>query len=338
MTDGRGYGTRATESTVTVVIVNWNSGELLRRCLDGLSRQTRRPEQVIVADNGSNDGSADGLADNYPGVEVLRLQGNLGFAAANNRAVAQAATRWVALLNPDALPEPGWIEALMRAAEENGEFSLFASRLLLADDPRRLDGTGDVYYTNGLAARRDHGRLARDRGVIREEVFSPCAAAALYPIEAFRHHGGFDESYFCYFEDVDLAFRLRLAGHRCLYVPDAVVRHVGSALTGFRSEFTLYHGHRNLVWTFFKDMPTPLLLLYLPQHVLMNLFALAYFTWGGRGAAIARAKWDAVRGLPRVLRHRGDVQARRKVGWRDIRRVLTRGVFSYSRRFREEPP
>jgi GT2 family glycosyltransferase len=317
-------------------VVNWNSGDMLRKCLDGLAGQTRPPEKVVVADNGSEDGSAEGLEERYPRVDVLRLGRNLGFAAANNRAIALLETAWVALLNPDAFPEAGWLDALLRAAAAHPEFSLFASRLVRAGDPTRLDGTGDVYYASGLAARRDHGRTADGRGLSPEEVFAPCAAAALLPVEAFRRHGGFDESYFCYFEDVDLAFRLRLSGHRCLYVPEAVVHHVGSGSAGARSAFTLYHGHRNLVWTFFKDMPLGLLLLYLPQHLLLNLVSLGYFAARGQGGTIARAKWDAMRGLPRVLRERRRVQARRTVSAGALRHVLRRGLLApYRERLRD---
>src|SRR5687768_5482662 len=186
--------------TVAVVVVNWNSGGLLHRCLSGLAHQSRAPDQVLVVDNLSTDGSADGLDQAWPGVQVLRQGANVGFAAANNRAVAALRTRWVALLNPDTVPEPGWLAALMGAAGAHPEFSMFASRLVLAADPTRLDGTGDLYYTNGLAVRRDHRRPAAAAATRPEEVFSACGAAALYDVEDFRAHGGFDESYFCYFE------------------------------------------------------------------------------------------------------------------------------------------
>jgi GT2 family glycosyltransferase len=323
--------------TVAVVIVNWNSGQMLESCLAALARQTRQPDRVVVVDNGSSDGSADGLEGRWPTVEVLRTGANLGFAAANNRAVDALRTQWVALLNPDTVAEPGWLEALLRAATASPGFSMFASRLVMAADPTRLDGTGDVYYTNGLAARRDYRRPAAAAAMQAEEVFSPCAAAALYQVRDFSAHGGFDESYFCYFEDVDLAFRLRLGGHRCLYVPDAIVHHVGSGVSGARSAFTLYHGHRNLVWTFFKNMPVALLIRYLPAHVLLNLVSVAYFASRGHARTIARAKWHAILGLPRILRERRRVQAGRTVGSDAIRGVMTGGVLTpYRRRLDED--
>ncbi len=326
--------------SVAVVIVNWNSGGLLRRCLSAVAAQTMQPAEVVVVDNGSRDGSADGLDDLYPGVRLLRLLDNVGFARANNAAVAALPdARWVALLNADAFAEPTWLARLMEAAERWREYSFFASRLLDASDPERLDGTGDVYYASGWASRRDHGRQAAAALRKTEEVFAPCAAAALYRRDAFVEAGGFDEAFFCYFEDVDLAFRLRLLGHRCLYVPDSVVHHVGSAVTGRHSDFSVYHGHRNLVWTFVKNMPAPLFLAYLPQHLLLNAASLVWFTATGRGRTILRAKWHALRGLRRAWRERRQVQTARRVPARDIRDRIVRGFWRpYLRRALADHP
>ena len=163
---------------------------------------------------------------------------------------------------------------------------------------RKSPTLGNRVITSARSA--GHGAPAPSSDAPRE-VFSPCAAAALYRRDALDDVGGFDERYFCYVEDVDLGFRLRLRGHGCLYVPDAVVHHVGSGTTGRGSDFTTYHGHRNLVWTFFKDMPGPLLALYLLPHLVLNLATIAWFATHGRARLILRTKWDALRGLPAVL-------------------------------------
>ena len=174
--------------------------------------------------------------------------------------------RWIVLLNPDAFPEPDWLECLVAAAERHSEFSFFGCRMLLADTPELLDGTGDVHHVSGMCWRRDY-RVPTALGVAEaDEIFGPCAAAALYSRRALDEVGGFDEAYFCYHEDVDLAFRLRLRGHRCRYVPEAVVRHVSSGIAGVRSDFATYHGERNLVWTYFKDTPAVLFWSYLPMR------------------------------------------------------------------------
>lgn len=318
---------------VAVVIVNYNGGEFLEKCLSFLSRQTFRSYRVIVVDNNSTDGSANGIEQRHPDVEVIRLPENVGFAAGNNVGAAAAkGCEWIACLNPDAFPEDDWLEKLMDAARNQSEYAFFGCYMLQAEDPRMLDGTGDIYHVSGMAWRRDH-RKPVEQGVQKsEEIFAPCAAAALYRRDAFDEIGGFDESYFCYFEDVDLAFRLRLRGHRCLYVREAVVSHMGSAITGYQSDFTIYHGHRNLVWTYFKDMPTLLLLIYLPQHILLNIASLLVYSLRGKFRVILKAKWHALLGLPRIFRSRRDVQGSRVASSADIRRVMARGLFSHYRR------
>jgi GT2 family glycosyltransferase len=313
---------------IAVVIVNWNGGDDLGACLQALARQERRPDRVLVVDNGSTDGSLERALPSLPSAEPVRLGANVGFAAANNVAIRVCADcDAIALLNPDAFPEPSWLARLAAAADAHPECAAFASQLRSARDGDRLDGIGDVYHVSGLVWRDGHGAPLR-AGEEPREVFSACAAAALYRRKELLEIGGFDERYFCYVEDVDAGFRLRLRGYRCLYVPDAIARHVGSATTGRGSAFSTYHGHRNLVWTFFKVMPWPLLVLYLPAHLALNVASVLWFAARGQGRAILKAKWDALRGLPAVLGERRRVQRERTIKARDLRDAMARGVFT----------
>jgi GT2 family glycosyltransferase len=313
---------------LTVIIVNFNSYELLEKCLRHVRLQTHPPERVLVLDNGSTDGF--GCTKEFAGrVEVLKMTDNLGFAAGNNRALAQCTTPLVALLNPDAFPAPDWIEKLLLAAEEFPEYAMFGSRLVSARDPERLDGDGDCYHVSGAAWREGHGWFFEAQSAPRE-VFSPCAAAAMYRTEALRAAGGFDEDFFCYLEDVDLGFRLRLLGHRCLQVPSAVVHHLGSATSGGqRGDFAVYHGHRNLVWTFFKNMPAGLFWAFLPLHVLVNLISLVVGFYRGQGNIMIRAKVDALAGIRPVWRKRKAIQNRRRASVLEILSVLDKRIFRF---------
>jgi GT2 family glycosyltransferase len=318
---------------VAVVIVNWNSGELLRRCLETLDRQTRRPDRVVVVDNASSDESLNRARQalqtlrTLEGTELIRLDENAGFAKANNIA-ARAAREFdaIALLNPDAFPEPAWLEALVAAAERNPGVAAFASQMRLDSSPDRLDGAGDSYHVSGRAWRNGHRMPSAEWPADDAEIFAPCAAAALYRRDAFDQVGGFDEQFFCYFEDVDLGFRLRLRGYRCLYVHSAVVRHVSSASSGYRSDFAVYHGERNAVWTFVKNMPAPLFWLYLPQHLVLNLASLLFYPMRTQGKAVLRAKIDALRGLPAILERRRRVQADLHVDPWTLRRSMRVGI------------
>lgn len=310
---------------------------MLGECLAHLLRQSLPPAEVLVMDNASADDSAEHAAQ-LAGVTVRKLGANLGFAAANNRAIFDCASEFVALLNPDAFAEPDWLERLVAAAWQYPEAAAFGSRQMLHGAPGILDGIGDVYHISGLPWRHGHGVAARAEDFVAGEIFCPCAAAALYRREALLAVGGFDEDFFCYVEDVDLGFRLRLAGHSARYVPDAVVHHVGSGLTGGRhSAFSVYHGHRNLVWAFVKDMPGPLFWALLPVHLLQNLVTLVYFALRGHGPLVFRAKRDALRGLPGMWRKRRTIQAGRRASVRDIWRVLDKRLSTARQRPNPKP-
>jgi GT2 family glycosyltransferase len=312
--------------SVTVLIVDWNSGALLAECLLHLERQTSRPARVFVIDNASSDNSCT-RAETFENVVVRRMKENLGFAGGNNVALAECDTEFVALLNPDAFPDPGWLERLLAAASRHPEMAAFGSRQMCQGSPEVLDGIGDSYHMSGLVWRERHGARQQAGDLVPQEIFSPCAAAALYRRQALVDVGGFDENYFCYVEDVDLGFRLRLAGHKAMYVPDAVVHHVGSATTGGQhSDFSVYHGHRNLVWTFVKNMPGALFWLLLPLHVSLNLVSIIWFALQGRGGVILRAKRDALLGLPKMWRKRQRIQKTRvaSIGevWRQLDKLM----------------
>jgi GT2 family glycosyltransferase/peptidoglycan/LPS O-acetylase OafA/YrhL len=316
-------------NTVAVVVVNKDAGPHLGEVLESLARQTVAPHRIVVVDNASTDGSLEGLAQRFPSAEIVALDENLGFAAANNLAVGMCGDcELVALLNPDAFPEPRWLETLLAAADAHPEHAFFGSRLVLDAEPDTLDGTGDMYHVSGMAWRRDQGERS---GVERPggETFSACAAAALYRRAAFVAVGGFDESFFCYYEDTDLAFRLRLAGHRCLYVPGAVARHVGSATTGLLSDFTIYHSSRNQVWTYVKNMPGRLFWIYLPQHLLVAALTTLAYSLQGHGRAAVRGKRDALRDLPRVLAERRRIQGARVASAGTLRSSMGRGMSGY---------
>jgi len=310
---------------VAVIIVNWNAGAYLTDALTAVGRQRRPADRIVVVDNASTDGSRD-LATQFPDVELIALDRNAGFAEANNIGAASVADcDWLAFLNPDAFPEPGWLERLLESVGRYPGVGMFASELRVASDPSRLDGAGDAYHVSGLPWRIAHGERAQADDVEPREVFAPCAAAALVRRDAFDDVRGFDQSFFCYAEDIDLAFRLRLRGHRCLYVPGAVVRHVGSGTTGPKSAFVIYHGHRNLVWAWVKNMPGWWVWLYAPQHLLLTMASLVRFSAIGHTRTILRAKIDALVGLGRMLSERRRVQRTRTVRSRQVVAAMTRG-------------
>ncbi len=322
VTAGCASDKRTGKSSVDVVIVHWNTPRLLERCLVSLWRQTLPPDNILVVDNGS-DCPAEPRPD-HVGVRRILLPKNIGFAAASNLGVRSLAkNKWIALVNPDVELAPDWLEQLCHAAARHPEYSFFASCLLQYHQPKLLDGAGDSYHVSGLAWRRGYGQPLDTRtGVGSREVFSACAAAALYRRSAWDEASGLDENYFCYFEDVDLGFRLRLLGHRCLYVPSATARHIGSASTSHDQQIAAYYGHRNLVWTYWKNMPMLLWCTYLPQHLLANLLVLVWSFRRRRVKTMIKAKWDAICGLRHVWRQRTKIQKTRRISCRELRAAM----------------
>lgn len=320
---------------VTVIIVNYNAGERLKKCLAHLSAQTFRDFETIVVDNASTDGSEEfARAEN---IRLIAAGKNLGFAAANNLAAREARGTWLAFLNPDAYAAPDWLAELLAAAARHPGADAFGSTQIDANAPEKLDGAGDVYHVLGIPY-RGHFGWPVDALPGEGECFSPCAAAALYRRETFLALGGFDERFFCYGEDVDLGFRLRLAGGRAIQVKRARVHHEGSGVTGRYSDFTVYHGNRNRIWTFYKNMPGVYLAALGPLHVLANFYLLARSFSIGAGGPYWRALRDGYAGLPALGKSRREIQRGKKVRFGELARALTWSPLKVSRRAADLKP
>lgn len=321
---------------VTVIVVAHNSAQNLPRCLACLAAQSLAPARILVYDNASDDASAAAAEaaiaadDRLRGrADVRRLAANVGFAAANNLGIAAADTPLVALVNPDAFAEPAWLERLVAAAAAHPAAAAFGSRQMLEGRPDVLDGLGDRCHVSGLVWRDGHGRRLVAADLHDHEIFSACAAAALYRTAALRAAGGFDERFFCYVEDVDLGFRLRLAGHSARLVADAVVHHVGGGSSpGDGGRAAAFFGHRNLVWSYVKNMPAALLVAFLPVHLGQTLAAGGLLACRGQATTFVTAKWEALRGLPRVWRQRQRIQATRVASTAAILKALDTSLFS----------
>jgi len=307
----------------SVVVVSFRSGGTLARCLAALSAQTETRFETILLDNASGDGEAAAAAAADPSIRLMAMDANLGFAAGNNRAAQAARGRWLVLLNPDAYAQADWLERLLAATVANPHMRCFTARQLMAAHPEKLDGLGDAMAVIGLPFRGGYGQ--NDPGPIAAgEVFSPCGAAMMIDRELFLSLGGFDEDFFCYCEDADLGYRLRLIGERVMVVPDAVVHHEGSVSTGGRrSDFSMFHGARNRLWLYVKNTPPVLLALTLLPHLLLTKLLWLASVVRGEGRATTRGLLAALAGLPRMLAKRRTIQAGRRATSADIARMMS---------------
>ena len=302
---------------VSVIIPNWNGCQLLRRCISALIAQTFSDFEIIVVDNGSQDGSVQWLETQASHVHVIRNSTNLGFAVANNQGIRASSASLIATLNNDAVPAPDWLEALAQAADRAGRVGMFASKILLCEPEGHMDSAGMEVDRAGVAWNR-RWRL-RDPGQETEyaEVFCPSAAAALYRREMLNQIGLFDEDLFAYYEDVDLAWRARWAGWACLYVPQAVVRHAHSATLGRGAPLKIRLLSRNKWWTIVKNYPFRAMARYIPIMILFDVGAMLAAALTGRTLSPMCGRWAALCSLRKMWQKRREVQrhARGAIDW-----------------------
>ena len=307
---------------VTVVIPNWNGERFLSTCLGSLREQSFKDYDVIVVDDNSTDGSVAFARRNFPEVRVMHLDENKGFSAAVNAGIRASGAECVALLNNDTEVDPGWLYALVEAAKAHPEAGLFASKMVDFYDRRRLDGAGDALRRSGLPLRLGHGEV--DHGQYDETtfVFGACAGAALYRRDMLDDVGLFDEDFFANCEDGDLSFRAQLAGYRCLYVPESIIYHMGSATFGKRSPTAVRLGTRNSLCLLVKNLPTRLVPAFLPFIAAGQLSRLIVTAATSTLRAHLKGLAGALGLLPMMLKKRREIQKRRRVPTKYIRRLL----------------
>lgn len=290
--------------TLPVLIVDYNS-KTLEDCLVSLLNQTIRPSCVYILNNGDPpcaEYKSKLKVDQDFKLHVIQNDKNLGFAGALHTFLATfEESSHVAILNPDAFPRKNWLENMLKGISKYPDAASYASLMLKANDLSCIDGVGDLCHFTGLTWRKGHGQRVDGYPEPEDRIFSGCGASVVINLRAYHEVGGFDPSYFCYQEDVDLGFRFQLAGYENFLIPDAVVEHIGGETSGRRSEFETYHGHRNLEWTFFKNMPWGLLILFFVPHFLMVLMMYFVSLKRGQGMIYLKSKWDALRGMPHLL-------------------------------------
>ena len=315
---------------VRIVIVNLNAGENLRCCVEALRKQTEMDFEVKIVDNASSDGSLQYIpADER--FAIIPAGTNTGFAAGCNLGARDCLARFIIFLNPDAFAEPHWLQHLLTASEKYHDAAMFGSLQLSAADKKIIDGAGDCYSCFGLPWRGGYGHALISLPVYTQ-TFSPCGAAAMFRTEWFLRVGGFDEAFFCYLEDVDLAFRIRLVGGRCLQVNSAIVHHVGSATLGAGSPFILYNSVRNRVWTVVKNIPGLLFYIIMPLHIAAAVYLYFRLLRSPVAEALRSGIRDGFADLPRVWKQRAQIQRSRTASVGDIARAINWSISALRKR------
>jgi len=307
---------------VSVAIPNWNGARFLPACLDSLRAQTFRDFDVVVVDNGSTDESLSLLEERYPEVRVVRWPANRGVAAAFNEGLRQCRGEMLALLNNDMELDRRWLEALVPALDSDASLGACASKILFIDR-RTINSAGDFYTRDGVPGNRGARELDRGQYDRPELVFGASGGAALFRRSVFEQIGPFDEDLVSYCEDVDWSFRMQLAGYRCLYVPEALAYHWGSATGG--GELASFYCGRNFIRVLFKNLPRSVLRRHW-RAILWRELSLAgeALRHGREPAARARLAGQAagLRAIPATLRERRRTMRMKRVSDDYIESIL----------------
>jgi GT2 family glycosyltransferase len=292
----------------SIVIPTYNGKALLATCLESLDRHLHRDRswgaEIIVADDGSTDGTAEWLAEHHPRVRLVRTGRNCGFCAAANAGIAAARGHFIQLLNNDTEVTHGWLEAGLAPFADPTVGSV-APLVLVRSDPNRVDSAGDSYSLAGWPVKRGHGQPA-DRWSSRpaEEVFAASGSSAFYRAEAIRQVGGFDPLLGSYYEDVDLGFRLRWAGYRCIFSPRSRVLHEISATFDHSRPSLQRRMARNLELVFWSNMPRGRLAAAILPHAGLLLTQAGWRMLRLRFLPFFLGKLDAIRSLPTIRERR----------------------------------
>jgi GT2 family glycosyltransferase len=322
--------------TVSVIIPNYNGRTFLKGCIESLEAQTFSDFEIIVVDNGSDDGSVDFIKKNFPRIKTIANRKNLGFAKANNQGYEIASGRYIVTLNNDTTTGKAWLEKLVLAAEENTGTGMFASKIISMNDRGEIDSVGVNICLDGMTRGRARGEKDEGQYDADGEILLPSACAALYRRKMLDETGFFDESFFAYCEDTDLGLRGRLAGWTAMLVPDAVVYHYYSETGGKYSSFKAYLVERNHTWVLIKNFPGELLALF-PVLTVCRFLLQVYAAFTKQGATgefmsgaslpdvlklIIHAYLDTLKELPDLLKKRRAIKKIKKITRTDFYALL----------------
>lgn len=309
-------------ASVSIIVVNWNGRHHLQPCLSALFAQTYPNFEVILVDNGSTDGSQAFVQEQFPDVRLIALPENVGFAQGNNVGIRASTADYIATINNDTKVAPNWLTALVETAEANPTVGTCAAKLLFWDQPDMINSAGICLDRAGIAWDRLGGQPNSTTQTPPMPVFGASGGAALYRRTMLNQIGLFDEDFFAYLEDVDLAWRARLAGWDCLYVDTAVILHHHSATAIEGSPFKNKLLGRNKVWTILKNYPWPLLLRYLPAILLYDLGAVAIALLVRRDVSPLYGRLQAFPKFPAIWRKRRKVQQSRIIPLQKMRALM----------------
>ncbi len=311
-----------TSETIDVIIPSYNGIGYIPDCLDSLRKQLRKPDEIIVVDDGSTDGTASLISKDYPEVRLVRLDSNRGFAAAVNAGILHGKGTYVALLNNDTRVTPQWLLELKKTLDENPSVGFCSSKMVFADQPDVINSIGIGFTRAGTAFDVGYGQKDGDKFERPRQVFGACAGAAMYRRQLFDDIGLFDEDLFMWYEDADLSFRAQLAGYRCLYVPTALVNHLGGGTASSGDKLHIHYCSRNQILVMVKNLPEPLRFRYLTRLAVVCLKHSVKTLLAG-DASVSRGYLAAIKDLNHFLKKYRLISQNTRTSVEDIAKLLS---------------
>lgn len=310
-------------SSIAVVIPNWNGQDFIRDCLNSLSKQSIE-HSIIVVENGSIDKSVEIIEAEFPEVILLKQPKNLGFAGGVNVGIRHALDGgfdFIALLNNDAVADKNWLMELVETTKHNRRLGSVMSKIKSLDG-KLLDGTGEVFTTWGIHFPRGRGETDTNQYDTATDIFGASGGGSLFTAKALKDIGLFDEDFFAYYEDVDLAWRLQLAGWRSIYAPKAVVFHRIGATSSRVKGFVVYQSIKNLPWVIWKNIPSGLLWKIVPRFIFVYTMFIGSALSRGQFAPVFKGLFWGTVLMPKKLWQRLIIQRNRKASNKYILSVL----------------
>ena len=313
---------------VTIIIVNYNGEGLLGECLRSTGKQLFRDYDLVIIDNNSHDDSREKIEDYLMEsglakvTTVAKLDANAGFSGGNIRGVEVSSGEYIATLNNDTEVEETWLGELAQLMEQDSTIGICSSKLITYGT-QNIDSSGDGFSKalKGFKIGEGEELAHYDH---KEYVFGACAGAALYRREMLDEVGFFDEDFFLIHEDTDLNLRAQLAGWKVVYVPTAVVNHKVRSSIGTMSETAVYYSLRNSEWVKIKNVPLGVFLVCLPEFFMGVLSEFFYFAIKHRFLKLYfLAKWDALKGFPKMYRKRKEIMKLKRVSNRYLLSMMT---------------
>lgn len=279
----------------TVVIPNWNGKKYLKECLDSLLEQEGGVPEIILVDNGSDDGSVSFVKEHYPSVSLIEFHENCGFCKAVNAGIKAADTEYVILLNNDTKADRCFVSRLEEQIEQSEKIFSVAAKLVSMHEPDMVDDAGDYYCALGWAYALGKGKKDGEAYSHPRKIFAACAGAAIYRKKFFEEIGYFDENHFAYLEDIDVGYRARIYGYYNVFEPAAIVWHAGSATSGSKyNEFKVNFSSRNSVYIIRKNMPLLQRIINLPFLMAGFLIKTLFFVKKGYGRIYVKGLWEGI--------------------------------------------